>query len=318
MIGVRLSVDNSAVIVHSELDECEMQRTFSLTDLEAEATPWRYTLLSSCPTIRPLEDISFHWRVRAADGGSLTAPALSRPTEDTAQTDIDVLADTMASDLSLAGASPLRVWNCRQYWPLLPGVPERTSCIVLYDTVTPEGTTWRVSQNYSPTGTSDSVGSGTNTMASSAPVRFVATIANPVLTSFGQQNLPILGITFNHISWIELVPGKRLRSLGRKKMRRVMKLLTFPEPEAAYTSGLPALRLGGCDVTAGRSRSMRSITNMRRSSGSRFGHDGVGLVKTLDVPERVLDKACHIIVDPTLGTVTITSTSNELFVYRYA
>ena len=306
MIGVTLSEDGSAVVVHSEMDEYEMQRSFSLSELEAEATPWRYTLLSSCPSLKPIEDVSFHWRVQGADGSSSSSLVLPRPTEDGPQVDPDTPAEAIASEHSLAGASPLRVWILRQCWPLLPGVPVRTSRIVLYDTVTPEGTTWRISQNYSPTGTGDGVSSKVDSLAPTAPVRFVATITNPVLTSFGQQNLPILGIAFNHIGWIELVPARRLRSFGRKRARRVMKLLSFPEPEAAIASGPPALCIGGSDVVAGRSKS----GNVR--SG------GVGLVKTLDIPERVLDKACHVIVDPTLGSVTITSTSNELFVYRYA
>ena len=310
MIGVRLSEDGSAVIVHSEMDECETQKSFSLADLEAEATPWRYTLLSSCPTLKPLEDISFHWRVQAADGIS-SSVTLSRPVEGGLEMDVQTLPDT-ASTHSLVGASPLRVWICRQYWPLLPGVPERTSRIVLYDATTPEGTIWRVSQNYSPTGTGDGLSSASDPKTP-APIRFVATIANPVLTSFGQQNLPILGITFNHISWIELVPVRRFRSFGRKRAKRVMKLLTFPEPEAAMSSGPAALPVGSYwDNTDD------NIFGESNYEDGFYENGGAGVVKTLDIPERVLDDACHIIVDPTLGTVTITSTSNELYVYRYA
>lgn len=111
--------------------------------------------------------------------------------------------------------------------------------------------------------------------------RFYVPFTKPVLLEYGDLGIPILGMSFNHLTWIEqdeqLVNGKRM-------FKRVMRFTSFPHPSK-----------GIADLDASRPHT-----------------------RTLDIPSNVLDVAYHIFVEPALGSIYIATISNELHRFRYA
>lgn len=91
---------------------------------------------------------------------------------------------------------------------------------------------------------------------------------------------PLIGVSFNHMAWIEQFEAMgRGRPTGRKL--RQMKFMTFPMPEELK--------------------------------------DGAeALTTTLKIPKSVLELACHISVEPSLASVIVTTSKNEMHRFQYA
>jgi hypothetical protein len=375
---IRLSEDGESITVRSERDEREVRRSFSLDALAAEATLWQPSLPLQAITIPHLQDASSAWQVQNANG-STSLQAATSATSDSANArsdpQLDVADGTAANqqgdsaDNVLSGMSPLRVWMFPQYGILPQGcsVKRYATHVNLYNCVSDESTTWRISQNWVASfnngltftddsnnkdaaksneaavknggnGNADSSKSGASSSSDVAgSMRFVATITNPVTMTFGDQTLPILGVAATHICWIERRSTRQLRSLGRKREHLEMKLLAFPEPEAPFAcsqeTGAGDASLGerrseglsdDCDSPGSSTASSSSSRTRGRertnslSLSSEHTYNSLGLVKTLDIPEEVLQNACYILVKPAMGTVTVMLTSNDQYVYHYA
>ena len=196
---------------------------------------------------------------------------------------------------------PHTVWVLPQWWPTYNGLPVRTSTIILYLSVTESGDkTWRAAQHYSKA--SGAEGEGQAGPCSNS--RCVIDICNPVLIPLGQYGLPILAQSFNHIGWIEErdIKVNSLKNIGRRAIRhisgksvkkRTLKLVTFPDPGTGPSSC-------ACSNTDADKRPTPFAKAV-----------------TLDVPEKVLNDAYHMFLDPAAGTITIATVSNALHVFRY-
>jgi len=190
-----------------------------------------------------------------------------------------------------------------------PSAPKRRSYIFTYldENVTAAAGSakrWLVAQYYVPRYNDDDDDDREST---TPPVRkFIMDLGDPVIVPYRDSisGQPILDCTFNHVGWIDqetvsqTVPlpsiklgnkGKLLSSTRRK--RRVVRLLTFPD-----------------DI-------------------DRLGSDVYGVpiepkVVTLrDIPEKILDVACHIIIEPAMGAILIPTESkgrNEVHRFQYA
>lgn len=221
------------------------------------------------------------------------------------------------------------VWNMLPWWPTFKSVPYRMSTVVLYcvNRPAPGEQIWRIAQHYAtdkgpgpihpldpPTrscappehyGMNSSLAStmqqdirltnaeGTKNYIEEQAVykRCIVDLRDPVIAPFSDVHMPILGLDFNHVGWIEQVETRRRL---RRNKRRVAMLATFPDP--GFCS--PQLSLG---------------------TARDEGRGGLKAnIRTLDIPEHVLDGACHFIVDSSCATVSITTRGNELYNYRYA
>lgn len=114
--------------------------------------------------------------------------------------------------------------------------------------------------------------------------QFVIELTNPVILHTNGHAMPLVGPSFNHLAWIE-EGEERTGPFGRKTKRRALKFVCFPDPDIPEENS---------------------------------DYSSAPLVKTLDVPGRVLDNAYHLFVEPSLGGIIITSTSDEMHRIFYA
>lgn len=222
------------------------------------------------------------------------------------------------------------VWNMLPWWPTFKRVPYRMSTVVLYcaDRPASREKSWLIAQHYAtdkgpgpiltpapptrPCAPSEYYGMGSSlalTMQDENRLmtaerttndvdeqvvykqRCIVDLHDPVIAPFSDVHMPILGLDFNHVGWIEQIEiHRRLR----RYKRRVAMLATFPDPGF----GSPQLSLG---------------TARDDERGSLKAN-----IRTLDIPEHVLNDACHFIVDSACATVSITTRGNELYNYRFA
>ena len=311
VITLRLSSCGDFVTAHSELDGEEQYRTYSLSALRAacQPKPWCPMDMGTYPVIHSAEAAfgsgSFKWTT-----GS----------------------DNL--DKSMVGSLPLRVWTLRQWWPVIGKVPEWSSRIILYMQQGAGGCKWKIAQYYStPDGPWDygchcrtraaEAGASTTedesappqheehalatsnpTSQSPSPVtlcRFTADITKPQLLPQGDPSLPLVAISFNHVGWIELVQpdvqpntGDGTAPTPRLQKRRIFKMVTFPDPTMCPCSDSTSCECG----TQGKTVQPQ--------------------VSTLDIPNGVLSKACHIIIDPITGSILITTSMNKLHTFKYS
>jgi len=184
--------------------------------------------------------------------------------------------------LTHSHSAPYRVWTLHPWWPAPSGVPKRTSTIVLYvhtpeiadpDALPPTpARRWIIGQHYATDSKLCGAARSVLHLRDPAPVRLG-----------GSDGLPMLGISFGHVVWIERVLTWR----GPRRVRkRVAKLASFPDP---------------CD--------REEVTNIKQFHP---------IVRTLDIPERILKVACHLIVDPSSASISVTTETNSLFTFNYA
>lgn len=174
-------------------------------------------------------------------------------------------------DCGLPGANVTTLyqyWTSSQSWIRYPGLPIRLSYILLYldntSSLTPD---WYIVQYY------------TSESEPCSRRRFMIKMNNPVTVApYGSHGLPIMSPSFNHLCWMEVVDGRRG---GRKVKKRVLRLVTFPEPGDAPL-------------------------------------DSSTLVRTLKVPRKILDNVCHVFVQPGTGAILLTTSKNELHRFQYA
>lgn len=196
---------------------------------------------------------------------------------------------------------PHTVWVLPQWWPTYDGLPVRTSTIILYLSVNEEGKkVWRAAQHYSKASGAEGEGQA----GPCSNMRCIVNITNPVLIPLGQYGLPILAQSFNHIGWIEETDIKldSVKNVGRRAFRhmrgkrvkkRTLKLVTFPDPGV---SASPCV----CAEAAHDKRETPFAKPV-----------------ALDVPEKVLNDAYHMFLDPAAGTITIATVNNSLHVFSY-
>lgn len=221
------------------------------------------------------------------------------------------------------------VWNMLPWWPTFKRVPYRMSTVVLYcaDRPASRERSWLIAQHYAtdkgpgpiltpgpstrPCAPSEYYAMGSSlasTMQEEIRLttaerttndveeqtvykRCIVNLRDPVIAPFSDVHMPILGLDFNHVGWIEQIETHRRL---RRYKRRVAMLATFPDPGF----GSPQLSLG---------------TARDDERGSLKAN-----IRTLDIPEHVLNGACHFIVDSACATVSITTRANELYNYRFA
>lgn len=88
------------------------------------------------------------------------------------------------------------------------------------------------------------------------------------------HSIPITCIAFNHFGWIE-------ETIADGSMKRVMKIVTFPDPGVTLTEDL------------------------------------VHTAKELDIPSEVLEGVYHVLLDETQGLVILATVADTLQVYQY-
>lgn len=235
--------------------------------------------------------------------------------------------------LVVAETFAYRVWNMLPWWPTFNNVPYRTSTVVLYwtDHPAPGEQRWKIAQHFAtdrgpcPISTTDSTSprcfsplpgtrpsprpTASNQRGTEAPYvggvkgkgeqqavfkRCIVPLLDPVIVPFSDDRVPILGLAYNHVGWIEQVETRRR---GRRSKKRVAMLASFPEPGV------------------GPAQTSQDVTY---SDGAEKQEGLKANSRALDIPECVLDVACHLIVDSSCGTVSITTRNNELYTYRYA
>lgn len=270
------------------------------------------SLLAAHPIAPPICESQTSW----SDGASLS---LSSPYPNPNLLGLGglVVAETFA----------YRVWNMLPWWPTFNNVPYRTSTVVLYwtDHPAPGEQRWKVAQHFatdrgpcpisapdstSPRSQSSSPRSSTSTQRRTEVLcagvvegkddrqavfkRCIVPLLDPVIVPFSDDRVPILGLAYNHVGWIEQVETRRR---GRRSKKRVAMLASFPEPGIG-----PAQSFHAVPYSDGAEKQEGLKANMQ----------------ALDIPECVLDVACHLIVDSSCATVSITTRDNELYTYRYA
>ena len=316
------------MILRSEKDGHEIQRVYSLTSISPDpfasasstSSPLTRTSLSSRPVIDPVREIRSTWSDGISRSPSPPFPGLNQNAGN--------FTETFA----------YRVWNMLPWWPTF-NIAYRTSTVVLYWTPHPASGQhrWKIAQhfatdegpcpissspapiseapsllNFAPSSSRSSSesapsssleGGGEKCSAESSRSRAVykrclVPLRDPVLVPNSEDSVPILGLAYNHVGWIEQVSVRRR---GRRSRKRVAMLASFPDPGSSTGTGYdfqPSSRGGdpGIDKHGGLSASTR----------------------VLDIPERVLDDAYHLIVDSSSATVSITTCGNEMYTYRYA
>jgi len=102
------------------------------------------------------------------------------------------------------------------------------------------------------------------------PKRFVFDLGDPVRVPFEGDELPLMSLSFNHLCWIDQLPGTQ----------RALKLVTFPDA---------------------------------------FDRDNAELrIRTLNVPNTVLQHAAHVFMVPSLGSIMILTSAQHLHRFQYA
>lgn len=109
---------------------------------------------------------------------------------------------------------------------------------------------------------------------------FILELKDAVSGQYTTRGLPLVGLDFNHIVWIEKEVTSFSRTIHAPFATLRMRMVKFPNPDdlpMAYS------------------------------------------VKTLEgIDQSVLKKAFRISIESTMGAVLITTLSNELYRYRYA
>lgn len=332
VISLRLSENGDNIILRSERDGHEVQRMYSLTAFRQQSS-----VTSSKPVSQAFSQAS------SSTSGSLLAAHPIVPPICESQTS---WSDGASRSLSLPYPNPYllgglvvaetfayRVWNMLPWWPTFNNVPYRTSTVVLYwtDHPAPGEQRWKVAQHFAtdsgpcPISTPDSTSprslssSPTNhpSPRSSASTqrgseascvggvegksqqqavykRCIIPLLDPAIVPFSDDRVPILGLAYNHVGWIEQVETRRR---GRRSKKRVAMLASFPEP-------------GVCPAQS--SQDVANPDGAEKQEGLKAN------IQALDISECVLDVACHLIVDSSCATVSITTRDNELYTYRYA
>lgn len=261
-----------------------------------------------------------------------------------------------------------RVWNMLPWWPVFKGVQYYTSTVVLYmyfATTMPQTQTrvWRVVQHFAtddgpcvvrckPSSEAESnkadirqSGDSERTLACPSGLRMQSrshtlrrttiTLHDPVMVPFGDDGVPIMGLAYNHVAWIEQEEVSSSRGLRLKfgsnfgidmgvgpratTKRRVVKIASFPEPvDSAHIPTSPLLN-SPPESSYDQLKTYPTATCGEERMCSNSEEEGNGVsVKTLDIPPRILDSAVHLVVDATDGTVSITTKGDEIHRFSYA
>ncbi|KAL5501724.1 hypothetical protein ACEPAH_8984 [Sanghuangporus vaninii] len=317
VIGLHLSADKQSIIVRSEECGTEIRRAYLLSEMRSHASIWNPTrrTAQSLPLVHPAALSLSQWE-----------------------------HEHPSFDFAMA---PHTVWLLPQWWPTFPGVPRRTSTIILYLALLedPDGQTrrfWRAAQHYSEaveSSTADAdrvVYESTATWSrrgkieGGAPCSFARSVVdigeNAVTISLGHHGLPILAQSFNHLGWIEdaiedessehesastlgKLRPQRLLAKARRRHRRAPKQRTRVLKLVTFPDP------GISPVSPKCKLNKRSKKFGRR-------HDSICECTTLqpvtlDVPSSVLDNVYHMFLDPAAGTITLATIDNELHVYQY-
>lgn len=241
LTGVQLTEDGEHLIIQSEVEGGSIRRWYSLSNLECTQGTWNAVEFDPQNKLDPVKQLVSRWQNEPL--------LLSEP-------------DTI----------PYLFWQVDQNprHPY-PNIPIRRSTVTLHVTVPryiaepqPSEKVWTVTQYYS-----DAHGPCTT-------ARSFVTLSSPALSPNDpdEHGIPVMCISFNHFGWIE-----ETKADGTKK--RVMKLVTFPDPGTA------------------------PIGDLLHSA------------KSLDIPSEVLDNAYHVLLDETQGLVIVASVSDVLHVYHY-
>lgn len=109
---------------------------------------------------------------------------------------------------------------------------------------------------------------------------FILELKDAVSGNYTTRGLPLVGLDFNHIVWIEKEVTSFSRTIHAPFATLRMRMVKFPDPD---------------DLTMAYS------------------------IKTLEgIEQSVLKKALRVSIESTMGAVLITTRTNELYRYRYA
>ncbi|KAH8114396.1 hypothetical protein DFH11DRAFT_1877694 [Phellopilus nigrolimitatus] len=316
VIGLHLSDDRLSIILHTEHWGTEIRRAYSLAFIRSRASIWSpsRSLAHPLPTIQPTAETAFPWAHDRA----------------------------VFSDRSM---TPHTVWVLPQWWPTYPGVPRRSSTIILYLTVEESSSglrrVWRATQHYSSVaddrydadvgamaeaedkwenkskGESKSKSEASTQVLAGGPcahVRSVIEIKDPVLISLGHNGLPILAQSFNHLGWIEEREYDAAEDCagGRSGRLRARSWLSRRKSRRRQTRrALKLVTFPDPDV------SPRSPHCTAEGVNAGYCECTTLVPVTLDVPDAVLDGVYHMFLDPAAGTITLATENNELHVYQY-
>ena len=332
MIGVNLSSDSEYLVLHSEHWGSEIRRSYSLAPMYEAAREWSASAALPSPLLKPQpaseEKVMWeHDRGEFADGDMAphTVWVLPQwwPTYSGVPKRTSTIILYIATD---ADDESKRTWRAAQHYSVASGAecegmagpcaPVRSVVNITNPVLINLGHSglpilaqsfnhlgWIEEQEIDPDeemsggypGSSPSMASGAAAGSPNSSVRSLS-----FTTGKGR-----LRSMFRKISW-------RRRE---KKKRRLLKLVTFPDP--------------GESPLAGQGGHRHDCGNTRRAGvGADEGEDGAGLDAyncdcttlrpvTLDVPSNVLDDVYHMFLDPAAGTVTLATKDNELHVYQY-
>ena len=208
MIGLHLSSDKQSIILRGEHFGIEVRRAYSIQKMRSQAFIWNAESQRSLGTLALVQPVAL----------GLSRWEHEDPSFDFAMT-------------------PHTVWVLPQWWPTYPGVPRRTSTIILYLFMEPGPNRhirriWRAAQHYSDAVESAEDAKGEMTERDSdeqgdeeeeydkseipdcprellggAPCSSARSLVNigenAVTISLGSHGLPILAQSFNHLGWIE-------------------------------------------------------------------------------------------------------------------
>lgn len=237
-------------------------------------------------------------------------------------------------------------WNLSQWWPKCEGVPVRFSRVFFYFTNTLETPwtddlpKWHVVQHYTTedrpcvSDTNDVPGNDVDIGGDSRPNSFYFTMKDPVLIPFDEHGFPLMGVSFNHIGWVDQVsdhqagtssesasagapislPGPSTRSQSR--LSRI--LSTARRHTRSSSSSAPVTDESEPEQVPKKRRVFRLVAFPPPGAlASEHAREARG-ERMLDIPEEILDEALHVFLEPALGAVLILTSRNEMHRFDYA
>lgn len=200
MLGVRLSTDGQFILIRTERDGKEVMQCHSLASLrEGQTTScWKAKLFwTPSPELQNESETDGYWCDETDRDSPYYQPLF---------TSLNLYPDLNTNTVVF------RCWNMSPWWPDYPDTPRPTSCVVLYrTTVTDPGPganneTWRVSQ-YFTSGDVDKMNEDgiVRPLGPFARRRFIIELKDPVLVSVLDDEMPVLGFSYNQAAWVEQV-----------------------------------------------------------------------------------------------------------------
>lgn len=320
MIGLNLSSDGQQLVLHSEHWGSEIRRCYSLAPMHEGARPWSPALSLPANLPRPqaaLEDKLMweHDRGEFVDGDMAPHTVWVLPQWWPTYTSVPKRTSTIILYLATdADDERKKTWRAAQHYSIASGkegermaspcAPVRSVVDITNPVLINLGLSGLpiLAQSFNHLGWMEE--------------QEIDAGEDAAMYSSSSSNSSSSGSLDSSTRSLSFSLGKgRFKSMIRKiswrktekRKRRVLKLVTFPDPGCSWPS-----HNHGC--------------KKRRTGAAEEANENVDLYNcdcttlrpvTLDVPSAVLDDVYHMFLDPAAGTVTLATKDNELHVYQY-